>query len=106
MTDPAPINDTAAPNQQQQMDTMLSGFLWPVIINTINGILFSWRQLPVDMVTQKICFLLGKMIGQTLSQGDLSTLLTARKTCIDQFNAGVRSINIEPEKMPAGMTRQ
>lgn len=99
--DAAPINGAkpAAPNQQQMAEAMLHGFIWPVLCAALNGIRLSLPQFPIHVLLVHSCGLFGRVVGETMSVGDLAPILKLRKDCIDAFTTGLRQAKIRP---PAG----
>lgn len=94
MTD-KPILFETPPGRMPNDEILLQSFIWPVMCAAINGLQLSLRQIPIQHIMIAACAMFGRCMGETISQGDLTSVFTLRKECIDAFNAGMKAAKIK-----------
>ena len=89
-----------------EVHAWMRAFIAPICACTVNGVLRSMPQIPVDETMVMICRLLGEAVGATLSVGDLSPVLQLRAKCREAFIQGMSKTPIRPSQTqpssPAG----
>lgn len=90
--DQAPKTTTeAATPALNKVDEILQNYMFPVFQAALNGSIVTNGQLPPDVVLKKACYVMGQVVGMSLSidQGNLPLLLQVRNACRKAFEEGV-----------------
>ena len=86
-----------------QLSLQAEGFLAPICQALFNGSIFTMRPwCPAEKVLLTICFVMGKLVGQSTA-GDLTQALRLRKMCRTMFKNGIDAsppIQRLPQPMP------
>lgn len=90
-----------AATEVSQIRDFMKNFINPIIVSAVNGIIHSLAQVPIEETMVMTCGLFGRMIGNTLSIGDLAPVLQLRKRCKDAFFEEMGKVPVRP--MPGTM---
>lgn len=89
------------PPSVEEVRNFMKSFINPIMVGAVNGILHSLSQIPIEESIVMTCAMFGRMIGNTLSIGELAPVLGLRKKCLDAFADEMRKVTIRP--IPPGV---
>lgn len=90
-------------SQNDVASVMLNNWIWAVLCTSVAGIrtALTAQNFHIGLLLVRISGLMGRVIGETLSMGDLAPILKIRSDCIKAFTDNLREIKIQPAPMPA-----